>query len=100
MPETPPCSSLIKRLGFPTGQVKTSNLTSSFSGRSISEVKVRYEGRLGSTGGRFDKGVIKFRLGMGEVIDGWDQGVILWLRFFFGWKGLEVGMGVLDDEGH
>ena len=45
-----------------------------------SEVKVRYEGRLGSTGGRFDKGVIKFRLGMGEVIDGWDQGVILWLR--------------------
>ena len=38
-------------------------------------VKVRYEGRLGSTGGRFDKGVIKFRLGMGEVIDGWDQGV-------------------------
>ncbi|CAE7794210.1 fkbp4 [Symbiodinium sp. CCMP2456] len=44
------------------------------------EVKVRYEGRLGSTGGRFDKGVIKFRLGMGEVIQGWDQGVKGMLR--------------------
>ena len=44
---------------------------------SGSQVKVRYEGRLGSTGGRFDKGVIEFRLGMGEVIEGWDQGVLL-----------------------
>ncbi|CAJ1419643.1 unnamed protein product [Effrenium voratum] len=38
-------------------------------------VKVRYEGRLGSNGSRFDKGVIAFRLGMGEVIKGWDEGV-------------------------
>jgi FKBP-type peptidyl-prolyl cis-trans isomerase len=45
--------------------------------RSLLQVKVRYEGRLGSTGGRFDKGVIEFRLGMGEVIEGWDQGVLL-----------------------
>mmetsp|Transcript_36564 Transcript_36564/g.59856 ORF Transcript_36564/g.59856 Transcript_36564/m.59856 type:complete len:85 (+) Transcript_36564:592-846(+) len=44
------------------------------------KVKVRYEGRLGSTGGRFDKGVIEFRLGMGEVIEGWDQGVKGMLR--------------------
>ena len=41
------------------------------------KVKVRYEGRLGTTGARFDKGVIDFRLGMGEVIQGWDQGVRL-----------------------
>jgi len=39
------------------------------------KVRVRYEGRLGTTGGRFDKGVIEFRLGMGEVIRGWDEGV-------------------------
>jgi len=39
------------------------------------KVKVRYEGRLGRTGQRFDKGVIEFRLGMGEVIKGWDEGV-------------------------
>ena len=50
-------------------------------------MKVRYEGRLGSTGGRFDKGVIKFRLGMGEVIDGWDQGVILCHEIFLGLEG-------------
>eukprot|EP00930_Biecheleria_cincta_P076351 TRINITY_DN63567_c0_g1_i1.p1 TRINITY_DN63567_c0_g1~~TRINITY_DN63567_c0_g1_i1.p1 ORF type:complete len:298 (+),score=60.87 TRINITY_DN63567_c0_g1_i1:41-934(+) len=39
------------------------------------KVRVRYEGRLGTTGQRFDKGVIEFRLGMGEVIRGWDEGV-------------------------
>ncbi|CAK8995667.1 unnamed protein product [Durusdinium trenchii] len=44
------------------------------------EVKVRYEGRLGSNGKRFDKGVIDFRLGMGEVIQGWDEGVKGMLR--------------------
>jgi len=38
-------------------------------------VRVRYEGRLASNGQRFDKGVIRFRLGMGEVIRGWDEGL-------------------------
>jgi len=38
-------------------------------------VQVRYEGRLASNGKRFDKGVIGFRLGAGEVIKGWDIGV-------------------------
>jgi len=38
-------------------------------------VQVRYEGRLAKNGKRFDKGVIKFRLGRGEVIQGWDHGV-------------------------
>lgn len=38
-------------------------------------VQVRYEGRLAKTGQRFDKGIIKFRLGVGEVIRGWDEGV-------------------------
>jgi len=39
------------------------------------QVQVRYEGRLASNGRRFDKGMIKFRLGGGEVIKGWDVGV-------------------------
>lgn len=38
-------------------------------------VKVKYEGRLAKTGKRFDKGSIKFKLGAGEVIKGWDDGV-------------------------
>lgn len=44
-------------------------------------VEVRYEGRLAGNGKRFDKGTIKFRLGLGEVIKGWDEGV----------KGMMVG---------
>lgn len=39
------------------------------------QVYVRYEGKLASTGYRFDAGVIKFRLGLGEVIRGWDEGI-------------------------
>eukprot|EP00928_Gymnodinium_smaydae_P045907 TRINITY_DN30557_c0_g1_i1.p1 TRINITY_DN30557_c0_g1~~TRINITY_DN30557_c0_g1_i1.p1 ORF type:complete len:343 (+),score=53.71 TRINITY_DN30557_c0_g1_i1:68-1030(+) len=35
---------------------------------------VRYEGRLAKTAECFDKGFIKFRLGMGKVIRGWDEG--------------------------
>jgi len=38
-------------------------------------VQVQYDGRLARSGKRFDKGKIKFRLGAGEVIAGWDQGV-------------------------
>lgn len=37
-------------------------------------VTVKYDGRL-TNGNRFDKGSIKFRLGGGEVIKGWDVGV-------------------------
>lgn len=44
-------------------------------------VKVQYDGRLAKNGKRFDKGLIPFRLGMKEVIPGWDQGV----------KGMMVG---------
>lgn len=43
-------------------------------------VQVRYEGRLVKSGSRFDKGIIKFRLGLGEVIRGWDEGVLGMLR--------------------
>eukprot|EP00927_Polykrikos_kofoidii_P021144 TRINITY_DN20118_c0_g1_i1.p1 TRINITY_DN20118_c0_g1~~TRINITY_DN20118_c0_g1_i1.p1 ORF type:complete len:542 (-),score=95.10 TRINITY_DN20118_c0_g1_i1:141-1766(-) len=39
------------------------------------QVQVRYEGRLASNGKRFDKGSIRFKLGAGEVIKGWDVGV-------------------------
>lgn len=42
-------------------------------------VQVRYEGYL-TNGHRFDKGTIKFRLGLGEVIKGWDEGVKGMLR--------------------
>eukprot|EP00929_Paragymnodinium_shiwhaense_P112387 TRINITY_DN80645_c0_g1_i1.p1 TRINITY_DN80645_c0_g1~~TRINITY_DN80645_c0_g1_i1.p1 ORF type:complete len:352 (-),score=117.10 TRINITY_DN80645_c0_g1_i1:108-1163(-) len=38
-------------------------------------VQVKYDGRLASNGKRFDKGSIRFRLGGGEVIKGWDMGV-------------------------
>lgn len=38
-------------------------------------VQVRYEGRLAANGKRFDKGTIRFKLGAGEVIRGWDIGV-------------------------
>eukprot|EP00929_Paragymnodinium_shiwhaense_P029615 TRINITY_DN16924_c0_g2_i1.p1 TRINITY_DN16924_c0_g2~~TRINITY_DN16924_c0_g2_i1.p1 ORF type:complete len:309 (+),score=95.08 TRINITY_DN16924_c0_g2_i1:66-992(+) len=40
------------------------------------KVEVRYDGRLARTGSRFDKGLIKFYLGRGEVIKGWEQGVM------------------------
>jgi FK506-binding nuclear protein len=38
-------------------------------------VQVKYEGRLAKNGKRFDKGTIRFKLGAGEVIRGWDMGV-------------------------
>lgn len=38
-------------------------------------VNVRYVGCLASNGKRFDKGQIRFVLGRGEVIKGWDMGV-------------------------
>lgn len=38
-------------------------------------VNVRYVGCLASNGKQFDKGSIRFRLGGGEVIQGWDMGV-------------------------
>jgi FK506-binding nuclear protein len=38
-------------------------------------VNVRYVGCLASNGKRFDKGQIRFALGRGEVIKGWDLGV-------------------------
>jgi len=37
-------------------------------------LQVKYEGMLASSGKRFDKGIIKFILGKGKVIKGWDQG--------------------------
>lgn len=43
--------------------------------RAGQRVVVKYDGRLASNGKRFDKGSIPFRLGMGEVIRGWDEGV-------------------------
>ena len=38
-------------------------------------VKVNYVGCLASNGKKFDKGQIQFKLGGGEVIQGWDLGV-------------------------
>jgi FK506-binding nuclear protein len=38
-------------------------------------VNVKYVGCLASNGRQFDKGQIRFRLGAGEVIKGWDMGV-------------------------
>lgn len=49
-----------------------SNAPTATRGKSV---QVRYEGRLASNGKRFDKGQIRFRLGAGEVIKGWDLGV-------------------------
>jgi len=44
------------------------------------KVQVRYEGRLAENGQIFDKGDIQFRLGLGEVIRGWDDGIKGMLR--------------------
>jgi FKBP-type peptidyl-prolyl cis-trans isomerase len=45
--------------------------------RTPTQVRVTYVGRLGSSGGKvFDKGTIAFKLGKGEVIKGWDIGVV------------------------
>eukprot|EP00931_Biecheleriopsis_adriatica_P028279 TRINITY_DN16885_c0_g1_i1.p1 TRINITY_DN16885_c0_g1~~TRINITY_DN16885_c0_g1_i1.p1 ORF type:complete len:324 (+),score=83.83 TRINITY_DN16885_c0_g1_i1:45-1016(+) len=48
------------------------------SGKAASDgstVNVWYEGRLAKTGRQFDKGALRFRLGRGEVIRGWDEGI-------------------------
>lgn len=39
-------------------------------------VRVRYEGRLAKTGKRFDKGQVEFTVGGGEMIKGFDEGVL------------------------
>jgi FK506-binding nuclear protein len=39
------------------------------------QVNVKYVGCLASNGRQFDKGTIRFRLGAGDVIKGWDMGV-------------------------
>jgi len=60
------------------GGVKYEVMKASSTGqptRKGCRVKVRYDGRLASSGKRFDKGTIDFRLGAGEVIKGWDLGV-------------------------
>merc|ERR1711879_824365 len=38
-------------------------------------VHIRYEGRLVNSDKVFDEGDITFRLGLGEVIRGWDEGI-------------------------
>jgi len=44
------------------------------------KVTVKYDGRLAKNGKRFDRGRITFKLGAGEVIQGWDEGVKGMLR--------------------
>merc|ERR1719203_884740 len=39
------------------------------------KLKVKYQGWLADNGQCFDQGVINFRLGLGEVIVGWDEGI-------------------------
>jgi len=43
--------------------------------RGARRVRVRYEGWLRQTEKCFDKGEISFRLGIGEVMRGWDEGI-------------------------
>ena len=44
--------------------------------KSGDKIKVRYRGCLAKGGKQFDKGVIDFVVGRGEVIKGWDQGLL------------------------
>lgn len=44
--------------------------------RPGNKIKCQYEGSLAKNGKRFDKGVIDFQVGRGEVIKGWDQGLL------------------------
>lgn len=62
-------------------KIEISKQGSGASAKPGRKVKVAYDGRLASNGKRFDKGSIDFKLGMGEVIKGWDMGV----------KGMMVG---------
>mmetsp|Transcript_13753 Transcript_13753/g.55049 ORF Transcript_13753/g.55049 Transcript_13753/m.55049 type:complete len:140 (-) Transcript_13753:119-538(-) len=42
--------------------------------KRLARIKMRYAGRLASTGQQFDAGTISFKLDGGEVIRGWDVG--------------------------
>lgn len=59
-------------LKFEVQKAGASNAPTAGRGKTV---QVRYEGRLAKNGKRFDKGTIRFRLGAGEVIKGWDLGV-------------------------
>ena len=60
------------RGGLKCEVVKSGNGPKAIRGKIV---QVRYEGRLAKNGKRFDKGTIRFKLGAGEVIQGWDIGV-------------------------
>lgn len=76
----PALTAPVARKQFPGGLayevLKSGKGPAAAAGRTV---QVRYDGRL-TSGKRFDKGVIKFRLGLGEVIQGWDHGVKGMLR--------------------
>jgi FK506-binding nuclear protein len=65
-----------KKISLPSGLkyevMKPGSGAKASRGKSV---QVRYDGRLAANGKRFDKGTIRFKLGAGEVIKGWDLGV-------------------------
>jgi len=72
-PAAPPGKITLKGgLKYEVVQSGNKNAPKAIRGR---HVHVRYEGRLAANGKRFDKGTIKFKLGAGEVIQGWDIGI-------------------------
>jgi len=71
---TAPAGKITLRGGLKYEVVKSGNQGAQKASRGR-HVHVRYEGRLAANGRRFDKGTIKFKLGAGEVIQGWDIGI-------------------------
>lgn len=68
----PPKKAVTLSGGLKYEVVKSGSGQKAVKGRNV---QVRYDGRLATTGKRFDKGTIRFKLGAGEVIKGWDLGV-------------------------
>lgn len=69
---SPPIVQRLLKSGLSYEVMKAGSGSIAQSGKTV---HVRYEGRLTDSGEIFDKGDLKFRLGMGEVIRGWDEGV-------------------------
>lgn len=71
----PPPSKKITLAGGLKYEVVKAASANANKARRGQRVQMKYDGRLAANGRRFDKGTIRFKLGAGEVIQGWDIGI-------------------------